>query len=405
MAVGMTSQRNLQMPLNGSQLLRKNLAGIRKENDRRIKRLYHADNLIVLKRLLEDQKIKGQVKLIYIDPPYNTGGYFANRNQEFAYADKYTTAEYLSFMKERLELMYQLLSDDGSIYVHLDSKMVFHIKLMMDDIFGADNFKGMITRKKCTSKNYTKKTYGNVSDYILFYTKSDHPIWHRPYEQWTTEKEEKEYPFIEPETGRRYKRVPIHAPGVRNGATGGEWKGMLPPSGKHWQYTPDKLDEMDRNNEIYWSSTGNPRRKVYLDQSKGVPVQDIWLDYLDINNQNTFQTGYPTEKNLEMLKRIVEASSNPGDLVMDCFAGSGTTLIAAEELDRDWIGVDIGDVAIQTIVDRLEHGSKRLADLPVVTNKHTNPIQSNSLFDNEDFEDNVGSHLPKSPKYDFYEYI
>lgn len=301
--------------------------------------------------------------------------------------------------------MYQLLSDDGSIYVHLDSKMVFHIKLMMDDIFGADNFKGMITRKKCKSKNYTKKTYGNVSDYILFYTKSDHPIWHRPYEQWTTEKEEKEYPFIEPETGRRYKRVPIHAPGVRNGATGGEWKGMLPPSGKHWQYTPDKLDEMDRNNEIYWSSTGNPRRKVYLDQSKGVPVQDIWLDYLDINNQNTFQTGYPTEKNLEMLKRIVEASSNPGDLVMDCFAGSGTTLIAAEELDRDWIGVDIGDVAIQTIVDRLEHGSKRLADLPVVTNKHTNPIQSNSLFDNEDFEDNVGSHLPKSPKYDFYEFI
>ena len=110
--------------------------------------------------------------------------------------------------------------------------------------------------------------------------------------------------------------------------------GMMPPEGKHWQFTPDKLDEMDARGEIYWSSNGNPRRKVYLDQSNGVPVQDIWLDYLDVNNQNTLITGYPTEKNIDMLKRIIETSSRPGDPVLDCFAGSGTTLVAAEQLGR-----------------------------------------------------------------------
>lgn len=370
--------------------------------NKRIKRLYHADNLIVLKNLLNDSEIKGCVKLIYIDPPYNTGADFENRNQEFAYSDRFSTKEYLSFMRERLILMQELLANDGSIYVHLDCKMVFHVKLLMDEIFGLNNFRGMITRKKCKSKNYTKKTYGNISDYILFYTKSDSSVWNRPFEAWTSEKEDKEYPFIEPETGRRYKKVPIHAPGVRKGATGSSWRGMMPPAGKHWQYTPDKLDEMDANNEIYWSSTGNPRRKVYLDQSKGVPVQDIWLDYLDINNQNSFQTGYPTEKNLDMLKRIIEASSNPGDLVFDCFAGSGTTLIAAEQLDRDWIGVDIGAVAIDTIINRLANGSKRLSDLSTKKTSPSTMENTLSLFDDEDLNHDDNTEI-SSPKYDFFE--
>lgn len=364
-----------------------------------IKRLYHADNLLVLKELVNDDNIKGKVKLIYIDPPYNTGADFECRDQQFAYSDRFSRKEYLSFMEQRLVLMREILSDDGSIYVHLDSKMVFHVKILMDDIFGEDNFKGMITRKKCKSKNYTKKTFGNISDYILFYTKAETPTWNRPYEAWSTDKELKEYPFVEPETGRRYKRVPIHAPGVRNGATGSSWRGMLPPSGKHWQYTPDKLDEMDANNEIYWSSNGNPRRKVYLDESKGIPVQDIWLDFLDINNQNTYQTGYPTEKNLDMIKRIIEASSNKGDLVLDCFAGSGTTLVAANDLERQWIGVDIGDVAIATIQNRLANGSKKLSQLT-----SEKPMEK-SLFDDwENHSDDDSKLESSSVTYDYFEY-
>ena len=327
-----------------------------------IKRLYHADNIDVLNTLLQDENVCGKVTLVYIDPPYNTGGAFETRDFKHAYNDRFTMNGYLEFMRKRLELLYRLLSDEGSIYVHLDSNMVFHVKVMMDEIFGMQNFKGMITRKKCKSKNFTRKTYGNISDFILFYTKTEMPVWNRPYEAWDDEKILKEYPFIEEGTGRRYKKVPVHAPGTRNGATGMPWRGLEPPEGKHWQFTPDRLDEMDANGEIYWSKNGNPRRKVYLDRSNGIPVQDIWLDYLDVNNQNTLITGYPTEKNIDMLKRIVETSSRPGDLVLDCFAGSGTTLVAAEELGRQWIGVDIGDEAISTIVERFKNGSKPMGD-------------------------------------------
>ena len=136
----------------------------------------------------------------------------------------------------------------------------------------------------------------------------------------------------------------------------------MPPEGKHWQYTPDKLDEMDAKGDIYWSSNGNPRRKVYLDESRGIPVQDIWLDYPDIDNQNTCITGYPTEKNIDMVKRIINASSNPNDIVMDCFAGSGTTLVAAEETGRQWIGVDSSDEAIKTMRRRFAHGTAKMGD-------------------------------------------
>lgn len=348
---------------------------IRQHTGTGIKRLYHGDNINVLNTLLHDEQVRGHVTLIYIDPPYNTGGAFETRDFRLAYNDKFTIQSYLAFMRKRLEIMHQLLSDNGSIYVHLDGNMVFHVKVMMDEIFGMQHFKGMITRKKCKPKNFTRKSYGNISDYILFYSKTDTPVWNRPYEQWSDEKILKEYPFVEEGTGRRYKKVPIHAPGIRKGATGMAWRGMMPPQGKHWQFTPDKLEIMDAKGEIYWSSNGNPRRKVYLDCSKGVPVQDIWLDYLDINNQNTLITGYPTEKNIDMLKRIIETSSRPGDIVLDCFAGSGTTLAAADELGRQWIGADIGDEAIKTIINRFKHGTKPMSDY--IEKKVNQP----SLFD------------------------
>jgi adenine-specific DNA-methyltransferase len=284
-------------------------------------------------------------------------------------------------MRERLLLMRELLADDGSIYVHLDNKMVFNIKILMDEIFGASNFRSMITRKKCKSKNFTKNAYGNISDYILFYTKSNNYIWNKQYDQWSEDKILKEYPFTEKGTDRRYKRVPIHAPGTRNGETGKMWRGMLPPEGKHWQFTPAKLDELDANGEIYWSSNGNPRRKVYLDESEGIAIQNIWLDYLDINNQNTHTTGYPTEKNLDMLKRIVLASSNKGDLVMDCFAGSGTTLVAADELSRNWIGIDIGNEAIKVMLNRFQKGTQTLDEH--IGKKKTKEMETPTLF----FED------------------
>ena len=136
----------------------------------------------------------------------------------------------------------------------------------------------------------------------------------------------------------------------------------MPPKGKHWQYTPDKLDELDAAGEIYWSPTGNPRRMVFCDPSRGIPVQDIWMDYRDSVNQAQKTTGYPTEKNFNMLKMIVEASSNEGDIVMDCFAGSGTTLGAAFELDRQWVGVDNSFESLRSILKRFVSGLEVYGD-------------------------------------------
>ncbi len=319
-------------------------------------RLYFGDNLPILAALAKDPAIRGKVRLIYIDPPYATKSVFQSRNQTDAYMDLLEGAHYLEFLRERLILLRELLADDGSIYVHLDDNMAFLAKAVMDEVFGRANFRSWITRKKCNPKNYTRKTYGNVTDYILFYTKGENYVWHRPVVSWTEETADKEYQYVEAVTGRRYKKVPVHAPGVRNGATGQPWRGMNPPPGKHWQYAPSTLDEMDARGEIYWSPTGNPRRKVYLDESPGTAVQDLWLDCRDAHNQNIAISGYPTEKNSSLLMRIIEASSNKGDLVLDCFSGSGTTLNAASHLGRHWIGVDNGREAIATTLRRFGKG-------------------------------------------------
>lgn len=324
-------------------------------NSESFNRFFFGDNLDALLFLLQNGW-RGKIRLIYIDPPFATSSNFLNRDQKHAYSDFLCGGEYVEFLRERLIVMRELLTDDGAIYLHLDNKMAFTMKLIMDEIFGEDNCRAFITRKKCSTKNYTKNTYGNISDYVIFYTKSSHYVWNRPYEPWDFEHMIEQYPYVDSRTGKRYKKVPVHAPGVRNGDTGKAWRGKLPPKGKHWQYTPDKLDELDAAGEIYWSPSGNPRRMVFCDPSKGIPIQDIWLDYRDSVNQAQKTTGYPTEKNYEMLKMIVGASSNPGDIVMDCFAGSGTTLDAAFELGRQWIGVDSSSESLRAVLKRFTKG-------------------------------------------------
>jgi adenine-specific DNA-methyltransferase len=344
-------------------------------------KLFYGDNLDVLRFLLQSGNLKNKVKLIYIDPPYGTNSVFQSRNQKDSYKDDLVGSHFIEFIRRRLILLRELLCDEGSIYVHLDSNMTSQIKIIMDEVFGAKNFRGFITRKKCSNKNSTRNSYGNISDYILFYSKTENFTWHRATAVWTDEKILKEYPCIDEATGRRYKKVPIHAPGIRNGETGKEWRGMLPPQGKHWQYTPEKLDEFDRKGEIYWSANGNPRRKVFLDMDKGIPVQDIWLDTQDSLNQNIKITGYPTEKNPDLLKRIIEASSNENDIVLDCFAGSGTTLGIAEQLGRKWIGVDNSSEAMDNILKRFFKGLEGMGDYVNSKNDSENTLFQTTLFE------------------------
>jgi adenine-specific DNA-methyltransferase len=325
-------------------------------------RLYFGDNLDALRVMMRDSNVRGHVSLIYIDPPYSTKSVFESRSQKAAYEDMLSGSSFVEFLRQRLILLRELLSDRGSIYLHLDENMVFAMKLVMDELFGAGNFRNFIVRKKCNPKNYTRKTYGNIADYLLFYSKSEDYVWHRPLIAWDDARAKREYTYTDRVTGRRFKKVPIHAPGIRNGETGKLWRGVPPPPGKHWQFPPRTLDEMDARGEIYWSATGNPRRKIFLDQSDGIPVQNIWLEFKDAHNQNIEITGYPTEKNSALLEQIISASSDEDDLILDCFAGSGTTLDVASRLGRHWIGVDNSLESLETILRRFKNGPKRMGD-------------------------------------------
>lgn len=317
-----------------------------------------ADNFYALKRL--QLEYSNKVKLIYLDPPYGTGMEFHSRSLEHAYKDIFGTASWVEMMRRRLILMKELLTDDGTIYVHIGHQMLFHLKVIMDEVFGSNNFRNLITRRKCSSKNSTKKQYPNIHDYILFYSKSSNWTFNQPGMPAPLDWIEKEYNKVDDKG--KYKLVPIHAPGTRNGETGKEWRGMMPPKGKHWQLKPSSLDALDASGEIHWSKNGNPRRKVYLPEDKKIPLTDHWEQFRDANHQSKLITGYPTEKNLDMLKMIVKASSDPGDIVLDPFCGSGTTLQAAAETDRKWIGIDQSFTATKATLTRMRIGLEKMGD-------------------------------------------
>ena len=155
---------------------------------------YWGDNFDVMLQMLSESKYKGKIKLVYIDPPFATKGTFKSKNQTHAYSDVLSGGQFIEFLRKRLILLKELLADDGSIYLHLDNNMAFTMKIIMDEVFGEQNFRAFITRRKCSNKNYTKNTYGNVSDYILFYSKSAKYIWNRPLAPWEEQKIIKEYP-------------------------------------------------------------------------------------------------------------------------------------------------------------------------------------------------------------------
>lgn len=320
--------------------------------------LIFGDNLVALRTLLEDDRVRQKVRLVYIDPPFGTGGIFRGRKHvsasikdEVAYHDMPLSPQYLEFIRRRLIFLHDLLAENGSIYVHVDVSAVHYIKVIMDEIFGLESLANDIARVKCNPKNFERKAYGNIRDSILFYVKNyGKNVWNDPREPYTEEDIKRLFPKVDKD-GRRYTTVPLHAPGeTRNGPTGRPWRGLMPPSGRHWRYPPEFLDKLERMGLIEWSSTGNPRLKIYADEyiKKGKKMQDVWLNYKDPIYPN-----YPTEKNLEMVMKIVEASSNPGDIVLDAFCGSGTLAIAAEKLNRKWICMDISPLAIETTLRRI----------------------------------------------------
>ena len=314
---------------------------------------YRGDNLEGLTRIAA---MGITVHLVYIDPPFATNNEFlidsdrantVSASGELAYADTVRGDDYLEQLRLRLEAIRRVMADDGSIYVHIDVKMEHHVRLLMDEVFGARNFRNSITRIKCNPKNFNRYSYGNIRDAILFYSVSPHRIkWHPQEEPLTEEDAASRYPMVD-EEGRRYATTPLHAPGTtRNGPTGTPWRGMPPPPGRHWRYPPERLEELDAAGLVAWSSTGNPRKIIYADQSAGKLPQDVWV-FKDPQHPS-----YPTQKNAAMLERIIGTSSNPGDTVLDCYAGSGGTLLEAARLGRRFIGMDDSPAAWEVVEGR-----------------------------------------------------
>lgn len=338
-------------------------------------RLIWGDKKYVLPSLLPE--FAGKVNLIYIDPPFDTGADFsltANippRNEDDdglpftkepsileqkAYRDTWGEGldSYLQWFFEAALLFCELLSDTGSLYVHLDYHVAHYAKAVLDDVLGVLNFRSEIIWKRISAKNdATQGARGFPINYdvILFYSKTDRFFWRQQYTELEKSYVDNFYRFIEPETGRRYRLGDLTAPGRgTRGHPEYEFLGVR----RFWRYNKEKMKQLHAEGRIVQSSMGSvPAIKRYLDESQGQPVQTIWTDIPPVQGQANERVGYPTQKPEALMERIINASSENGDLVLDCFVGSGTTAAVAEKLNRRWIVCDLGRFAIHTTRKRL----------------------------------------------------
>lgn len=336
-------------------------------------RLIWGDKKYVLLSLLPE--FAGKVNLIYIDPPFDTGADFSfaatvpndpdsDESNSFtftkdpsiiehkAYRDTWGRGlnSYLQWFYDTAILLHELLREDGSIYVHLDYHVSHYAKAILDEVFGNDNFRNEVVWKRQTAHSDPKR-YGPIHEVIFYYGKSSDVtfnIQHAPYDESYIESH---YSLRHPD-GRRYQLGDLTARGPRPGLQY-TFRGVNPPPGRVWTMLPDKMEELYRAGRIVFTSGGTPRRKRYLDEMPGVPLQDIWTDINPVNSQAREATEYATQKPEALLERIINASSEEGDLVLDCFCGSGTTAAVAEKLGRRWIACDLGRFAIHTTRKRL----------------------------------------------------
>ncbi len=331
--------------------------------------LVHGENLRAMNMLLESHA--GKIDLIYIDPPFNSNANYyyssqrtahisSQQSSTIAYRDKFGFEEYLEFVRERLVLAHLLLSDCGSLYFHIDVKIGHYIKIILDKIFGRENFLNEITRIKSNPKNFARKAYGNEKDVIYFYAKkAGQNIFNDIREKYRPEILAKKFPKTD-SSGRRYATMPCHAPGeTKNGPTGMKWKNISPPPGRHWHRPPAELERLDAAGLVVWSKNMVPRIKKYADEHEGCKIQDVWTNFKDPQYPL-----YPTEKNMEMLELIVRQSSRPDSLVMDCFCGSGAFLAAGIRHGRRVIGVDESEIAIAVASQRPELVNMPVLELP-----------------------------------------
>lgn len=339
-------------------------------------KIFWGDNLQVMSFLLK--QFRNKVDLIYIDPPFDSRADYKKSVklqgaqtdyspfEDKQYSDIWTNDEYLQFIYERVVLLRELLNSTGSMYLHCDWNQVHYIKAICDEVFGRENFKNQIVWKRSTPRGNAGSRYPELCDFILFYSKTTQAKWNNQYIEYEKGYVEKYYSYKDEATGRMFQPTSILGhEGVNPVRT---WKGLSRP----WRYPLHRLDELNDAGLIYWPAGGGmPRLKRFLDEQKGVPVQSLWDDISAVNSQALDDTGYPTQKPEKLLERIINGSSEPGDLVFDCFMGSGTTQAVAMKLGRKFIGADINLGSIQTTSKRLIKVAEGLRQRPLDPNaKH-----------------------------------
>lgn len=325
-----------------------------------INKIFWGDNKQVLGHLLREYR--GKVDLIYIDPPFDSKADYKKKIslrgktatndstsfEEKQYGDIWTNDEYLQFMYERLILCRELLADTGSIYLHCDWHKSAHLRLLLDEVFGPSCLKSEIIWKRSTAHSDNSKGFANLHDTLFYYALSSNSFFQVPYVPYSEDYISARYKHVDSD-GRRYLDRDLSAKGLSGGGYSYSWNGK---SGI-WRCPEETMKNYEAEDRIYYTSNGTPRYKQYLDEMPGMPVQDMWTDIHAINSQAFERIDYPTQKPEGLLERIIKASSNPGDLVFDCFMGSGTTQAVAMKLGRRFLGADINLGAIQTTTKRL----------------------------------------------------
>ncbi len=339
--------------------------------------LIGGDNLPALRRL-KDMKADGLlrnadgtdgVRLVYIDPPFASEDDYETKSGTIAYADKIVGATFIESLRKRIVLLRDVMADDATIFVHLDTRKSHYIKVILDEVFGEQGFRNEVIWKRTNARTSADR-WPRVHDVLLVYAQGQGASF--TPELIPAEESRMPHTLITGPDGLKYQTYELTAPGVtRAGDSGAEWRGFSPTKmGRHWANATSVREEWDRLGQIHWPARGGfPRRlstTPFRHEDRMIPVGDVWTD-IDRLNQADRSRVYPTQKPEGLLRRILESSSRNGDIVLDCFAGSGTTLAVAEKLGRRWIGVDLGLNSIYTIQKRMLNiaGSDSLTETKV----------------------------------------
>ncbi|MDE2949679.1 MAG: DNA methyltransferase [Chloroflexota bacterium] len=344
--------------------------------------VWTGDNLPVMRGLNS-----GCVDLIYLDPPFNSNEDYAapigSQAAGAAFKDTWTLSDidvyehgelaerspaayavidaarqthgksmmsYLIMMAVRLIEMRRILKPTGSIYLHCDDTASHYLKLLMDAVFGARNYRNTIVWKRTNAKGLTSKNLPNNHDILFRYSKSEKWTWNRQYAPYDPDYVDKFYKHVEEETGRRYTLGDLVNPNRNRPNLTYEFLGVE----RVWRWEKERMQKAYEEGIVVQAKPGAvPRQKRYLDEQKGAPLGSVWSDLKPIQSQARERTGYPTQKPLALLERIVEISSNEGDIVFDPFCGCATTLVAADRLNRDWAGIDLSPLAVKLVDQRI----------------------------------------------------